>query len=557
MTGLFDSLSEERLDRDTRERALAWLLERHPEAPVAAFEAKGIFVEMPDSIPLRDNQVMAGRSGLDSVINNEEAFINMALRWERMLVTGAGHCIVPREGLSTVTCYWVDLRDVHDVILAVIVGVSDEELADTSEESRTIATPPPRFASMKKDERGMVKEVDEAFTKILGWESAEIAGKRSLDLLHPDDAQLAVENWIEMMTRPGPARRVRQRMQHKDGHWLWFEVTNHNLLADPEYGCVVGEMVDISEEMATQEALRAREQLLDRLTAALPVGVFQIDTESKVVFTNDRLHAILGVQPAEEIEAQLATVSDDDRLRLTETIGAVLREGSNADVEVGVLLPETADLRNCTISLRALSHEDGTISGAIACVADVTDSARMQAELKRRATYDELTGCHNRASVVAALEDSIAGGRGKAERAVMFVDLDGFKEVNDQNGHAAGDELLREVAARLLEAVRDTDLVGRIGGDEFLVVCPDIGGIEAAMKLAERIARAIGDEDVDAGGHRFDCQVSIGVAWSAGAAMSADTLVAMADRAMYESKHARAGRPRLARELQQSSGPHT
>ncbi len=98
-----------------------------------------------------------------------------------------------------------------------------------------------------------------------------------------------------------------------------------------------------------------------------------------------------------------------------------------------MLVPESDERRCCTMSFRALSHEDGSVSGAIACVDDVTERARMQDELKRRATYDELTGAHNRASVVNALEECITSGRGKAERAVMFVDLDGFKDVNDQS----------------------------------------------------------------------------------------------------------------------------
>jgi len=551
---VFDGQSDERLDAATRERALTALLDRHPDAPVAAFGPSGIFVDMPSSIPLRENPVMGGRSGLDSVTQDEEGRGGMIAGWERMLTRGASHFELRRPELSDLTLYWLDLRDLHGVIFTVIVGVLPEELEDDSPETRTLQTPRARIASLRKDERGIVVKIDDALTEILGWAPEEMEGQRSLEFLHPDDTQLAVENWIEMMSRPGPARRVRQRLRHKDGTWVWFEVTNHNLLTDPAYACVVGEMVDITEEMAAQEALRAREQLLDRLTAALPVGVFQIGVEHDVVYTNDRLHQILGVSPQESIEAQLATVADEDRPALVGAIEAVLGEGVNADLDIRVLLPESEELRSCTVSLRALSHEDGTVSGAIACVADVTDSARMQDELKRRATFDELTGCHNRASVVTALEESIASSQGKAERAVMFVDLDGFKEVNDRQGHAAGDALLRSVARCLLEAVRDTDLVGRIGGDEFLVVCPDIGGPAPAMKLAERLAHAIHEERGEPGAEGIECQVSIGVAWSSGSDTSADTLVAMADRAMYESKRARVGQPVLAAAFRDSGG---
>ena len=122
-------------------------------------------------------------------------------------------------------------------------------------------------------------------------------GRRSLEFVHPDDHGLAIDNWMQMLAQPGPARRIRQRLLAKDGSWVWFEVTNHNLLADPEHGVVVCEMVDITEEMAAHEDLRAREQLLDRLAETVPVGLMQLDAERQVVYTNDRLHEILGTSP--------------------------------------------------------------------------------------------------------------------------------------------------------------------------------------------------------------------------------------------------------------------
>jgi diguanylate cyclase (GGDEF)-like protein/PAS domain S-box-containing protein len=545
MSHLFLSPGEGRLDAETRGRALEWLLARFPDEPVAAFAANGFFAEMPASIPLRDNVVVDGRSGLDGTSSDADRQ-GMIEAWVRMLAVGANHYVLPRPGLSDVTCYWLDLQDLHGIVFAVFVGISPEERATDDPEARVIAKPRPRFASMRKDEYAAILSVDEAFTELLGWTTEELREKRSLDLLHPEEHALATENWMEMLSRPGPARRLRERFLHKDGSWVWFEVTNHNLLGDPDSRCITCEMVDISDEMAAQEALRAREQLLDRLTAALPVGVLQIDDERRVVFANERLRDILGVPPSESLEGQLEHVLPADRLQLESAVEAVLGEGLDAELEVALMLPGADDVRHCTLTLRPLSHDDGTVSGAIACVDDVTERMRMQNELERRATHDDLTGCHNRASVMSALERNIASGRRKADRAVMFVDLDGFKYVNDHLGHAAGDDLLRRVAGRLLDVVRETDIVGRIGGDEFLVVCPEIGGPEPALRLAERISEAMHREALETAIDRADSHVSIGVAWSAGRALDADALVAMADRAMYESKRDRSGTPMLA-----------
>jgi diguanylate cyclase (GGDEF)-like protein/PAS domain S-box-containing protein len=436
--------------------------------------------------------------------------------------------------------YGLDVRDTHGVVFGLFARTGTSAAVPPTPDDGVPT--PPRFATVRKDELGFITAIDSGTTQILGWTAAETVGHRSLDFAHPDDHALAIDNWMQMLASPGPARRVRQRLRHSDGHWVWFEITNHNLLGEPDYGCVVCEMVDISTEMATHEALRAREQLLDRLATTIPVGLFQFDTDRQIIYTNQRLHEIVGVKPSSRVDLQLETVVENDKPILDEAVRRVLEDGSQADVEVALCRPDSPERRVCTVGLRALTHEDGTVSGAIACVADITNSVHMREELTHRATFDELTGCYNRSSIMRALEADLASGRRHAERAVLFIDLDGFKEINDRQGHAAGDELLRKLAGQLQAAVREQDLVGRIGGDEFLVICPDIGGSTGATQLARRVAEMLRGTDAQAGG----CpQASIGVAWSNGGAISADELVARADRAMYESKRERAGEPKI------------
>jgi diguanylate cyclase (GGDEF)-like protein/PAS domain S-box-containing protein len=539
---VFDAGRDEHPDAARLLRALQALLSAYPEAPVSALSATGIFVDMPQSLNLEQNPVLRGRSGLDGLDGDTRA--RLLENWDRILAFGAGRCVFQPPGYpQPVTLFGLDLREDHGVIVTMLVG-RDAAVADQADLEQPGASAP-RFATVRKTELSIIAQIDEAMSEILGWTPAEMVGQRSLEFVHPDDHALAIDNWMQMLARPGPARRIRQRLRGKDGSWTWFEATNHNLLEDPDQRCVVCEMVDISDEMAAHEALRAREQLLHQLAEAVPVGLFQIDADGRVVYANDRLREIFGTDPAETISDQLTSVVVADRPALEEAIANVLAQGSPADVEVALSLPGSHEAGYCTIALRALTHEDGSVSGAIACVTDVTDSTRMREELRRRATIDELTGCCNRATITSALQAHIASGQRRAERAVLFIDLDDFKQVNDQHGHAVGDELLRRVADRLRAAVRDEDLVGRIGGDEFLVVCPEIGGHEPAVRLAERIAHLLGgDVALAAGAHR----ASIGVAWSSGEATDAETLIARADRAMYESKRERAGRPTLANE---------
>lgn len=532
---VFDSEQQEHLDAGTLEDVLSSLLAMYPEAPVAAHRADGIMVPIPDSLPLKRNRVLKARSGLD-LINHDDAVLR---GWERVVAEGAARYPVHLTGRPDITgmVYALDLRERHGMILTLSV-FEPGQASDSAALESEVPTAPPRVASLCKDERAVIIKVDDALTQILGWSSEEMVGHRSTEFIHPDDHALAVDNWMQMLASPGPGRRVRLRHRRREGSWVWLEATNHNLLADPDYRCVVSEMVDISEEMAAHE-------LLDRLAQAIPVGLFQVDADRRIIYTNDRLHEILGVPRADTLSEQLTTVSDADRSMLEEALDRVLGQGVQADIEVELCLPDSSEASFCAISLRGLGQDEETVSGAIACVADITDSARMREELKRRATFDEPTGCYNRASIMRALEANIACGQRHAERAVMFVDLDRFKTVNDKQGHAAGDELLSIVAQRLRSVVRSEDMVGRIGGDEFLVLCAEIGGPDQALKLAERLTEAM-REEVRVARSGIVQVVSVGVAWSRGEEADADAIVARADNAMYESKREGAGQPKLA-----------
>ena len=185
-------------------------------------------------------------------------------------------------------------------------------------------------------------------------------------------------------------------------------------------------------------------------------------------------------------------------------------------------------------------REGGGVTGAVVSVEDVTESAQLHAELERRATHDLLTRVMNRGAAMDALEAALA--RRATGTAVIYVDIDHFKSVNDQLGHVVGDELLQIVADRLAATVRAGDTLGRVGGDEFLVVCPGVAGAEPALAVAHRIATAV-NRPVRLAGMSMNLQASIGVAHSGRRVISADALVGRADAAMYASKRGGHGRP--------------
>jgi len=426
-----------------------------------------------------------------------------------------------------------------------------------------------RLTRIRKSATAVILEVDEATFDILGGGADDLVGKTSLDFIHPDDQELAVDNWMQMLGSPGAGRALRVRHKHRGGSWVWVEMTNHNLLDDPDHNCIVASMVDISDDMPVDgdldrhdepvndnsqsehqpirlhEALRAREQLLHRLAEALPLGVLHVDAQGRILYTNNRLHTILGKGQASTFKGQLSMVFPEDRERVQEAFDSVLRSGLDNDIEVRLAASEdhgTKEIRQCVMNLRTLTADSGEVTGAVVCLADITESVRMREELRMRATFDGVTRCHNRASTMESLEMILTASDDKSRPAILFVDLDRFKEINDHLGHAAGDELLGVAAKRLQRAVRSHDLVGRIGGDEFLVVCTGVSTSAQAMRAATRVADSL-RHPVRLKGAQVSCRASIGVAWSSDLEVEADTLVGQADAAMYEAKRRGSGRP--------------
>jgi diguanylate cyclase (GGDEF)-like protein/PAS domain S-box-containing protein len=527
------------------------LLDRYPDAALCAIGEDGLSVAMPESLPTRDHQIVAARSPVDVVVAEDRVVVITA--WDRARTTGA-----PSEPVTvrladdparSVDLHLIDVRPSHGVFLAVFVPGHDAE--NDENHSGLFGGEPlavvPRFARVRQNEVGVFLEVDQALTQILGWSEPELVGQLSLEFIHPDDHEPAIDNWMSMLASHGPLSRVRLRHRHRDGSWVWMEITNHNRLDDSDHRDVVAEMLDVSDEMAAHEALRARQQLLERLAETLPVGVVQIDADGRVLYTNNRLHDIVGVPRAVTVDEQLITVVPDDGTALAAAFDAALTSGLDSDLEVRIGATaemDGADVRRCLFSLRVLTADTGEVTGAIVCVADVTESARLREELRLQATVDGITGCHNRVSTMTILETLLSGPAGSGRPAVIFVDLDRFKEVNDKLGHAAGDELLSVVAQRLQRAVRSDDIVGRIGGDEFLVIRPGVTTVTQAMTTAKRLAATF-HHHVRLKAGRLPCRASIGVAWSPDPVLDAQGLVAMADAAMYVAKRSGSRHPIL------------
>jgi len=184
----------------------------------------------------------------------------------------------------------------------------------------------------------------------------------------------------------------------------------------------------------------------------------------------------------------------------------------------------------------AIKDEDGTLRGFGKVTRDLTERHAIEQENLRRSLHDDLTGLPNRALLGDRLQQALSHlERRDAWLAVLFIDLNDFKRINDSHGHECGDLVLQEVAQRLRAAIRPDDTVARMSGDEFLAVCEDLTGAPEALAIADRIVAALVPPMSSAAGD-FSISASIGIAMTASSETTAQMMLRRADTAMYEAK---------------------
>ncbi len=262
--------------------------------------------------------------------------------------------------------------------------------------------------------------------------------------------------------------------------------------------------------------------------------IFLIDGDGRLSFVSDSVGGLLGRRPGELLgDGALRLVHPDDITRIApgtarEVPGVFVLRVRHGDGSWRHLEMTTSDRRS-----------DPVIGGLLLTARDVTDRIELQRRLTYQATHDELTDLPNRAAVLARGAELLAGRRDPERVAVLLLDLDGFKEVNDTLGHAVGDRLLAQVGPRLRPQVRDVDVVARLGGDEFLLLLPDMTA-EGAGAAAERVLAAV-REPFLVDGLTLAVDGSIGVAVSGTGPADIDSLLRQADVAMYTAKRRRSG----------------
>ena len=421
----------------------------------------------------------------------------------------------------------------------------------------------------QKDSLGIVLESDLAVTELLGWTANELRGHRVLEFLHPDDRDGAVRSFMVMLKGQTDLLPTRVRHRHKDGHFVPIDITNRNVLSSEGY--VVTEIKlappERPEEHSGTELSGAaqsvsqqtpepngsgspqlfaslvakHERTLRAIVESLPAGVIQIAANKCVTLTNTRASLLLGAKSAQSVEELFACVVDNDRTLLRQALRNVLQDAKEGEIELRIVVPGRPVLSVVGISFRVLSEPGIALNGAILCVEDATETARNRSQSEPNGGVDPLTVSQNRASTVNALRTAL---RMRQDVAVLFFDIDRMRTINDRFGKSTGDRVIASVAHRLAATKRIGDVVGRVSGDKFVVVCSRTASPENGVAIARRFASIL-CQPTEVGATTLNVGVSIGVAHASTAGLDPGQLLSAAEAGSVEAKRYRDGEPVL------------
>jgi diguanylate cyclase (GGDEF)-like protein/PAS domain S-box-containing protein len=412
------------------------------------------------------------------------------------------------------------------------------DVSDRTDAARTARADKYRMAIGKSahvallvDVTGVVLDVTDEILDRFGYTPEEAIGKSAFDFIHPSDQHLVAVELVREVEDPNRCTQsIVARVRHRDGSFADVEVLGLSYLDDPSIGGVVVALRDITGHRVSERVMAAGAYLFTATATVASDAITMFDATGRRVYSSPTVERMFGYTPDELLTVDPGSlVHPDDSAALLGAIAeAMSEENGSRRVEARIVH------RNGTIMwvesniVNLLNNRE--VGGVVVHMRDVDERHRLLDELRRRAAEDSLTGLGNRLAFTDRLAATLRQNDGRP-LALMYCDLDGFKQINDQHGHARGDKLLRDVATSIANAVGPNDFVARIGGDEFCILSRDQASTESARSFAENIRAAIVANSTPSA----TIGVSIGVVWTDLLDPSID-LLSEADHAMYAAK---------------------
>ncbi|MBD8096397.1 EAL domain-containing protein [Pseudomonas fluorescens] len=445
------------------------------------------------------------------------------------VITADGRCLWVRDIVSLIK------YGPEPVLRGLMIDISEakrtEEALLLSEQKFAKAfhaSPDALLLSRQSD--GLLIEVNEGFSHLTGYTSAMPLDQSALDLAIWVDLNER-KHMLELMQRDGFVRDFICHIRHVDGRIRLCELSSRPLPIGEE-DCMLVIARDITERQQMQEKLQQAATVFESTAE----GVLITDTRQNISAVNRAFSEITGYSEAEALghtPRLLASGLHDSAFyaamwhQLT-TQGHWQGEISNRR--------KNGELYPSWLTISAVRNRDQVVTHFVAVFADISSLKLAQARLDYQAHHDPLTGLPNRTLFESRLQAALNGQQESGNQgAVLFLDLDRFKHINDSLGHPVGDLLLKDIAVRLKEQLRDIDTVARLGGDEFIILLPGLQQASDAQYLANKLLDCF-TPPFQAGEHEFFISASIGTSLYPQDGTDVATLVKNADAAMYRSK---------------------
>jgi diguanylate cyclase (GGDEF)-like protein/PAS domain S-box-containing protein len=394
---------------------------------------------------------------------------------------------------------------------------------------------------------GCYLQVNASLCLILGYSQLELVGRRFLDFTHPGDVARDTAIMQSSLNSNLNAVHVEKRYVHKNGDIVWCEVSItpvHDAEGAPTY--FVSHVTDVTERKRTNAAHHSAYTELDRVISSVPDCLYSAELSLQgslqYLYLSPVVRNVLGVDAwwLKQDPSRLAElVHPDDRqfvARSTHERGIGVDSTGAAEFRVNWpdgTLHWVRDQVTITRQTPTLIRLDGVLT-------DITERKALEQELAYRALHDSLTGLANRLFISHRLERALTRRINDGRVALLFLDVDNFKVVNDSLGHDAGDGLLVQIAARLMNQVGQNQTIARFGGDEFVVLIDDVRSVENAIALAERLMATTFAPFAVAGRPIFT-SISAGIAITDDISITGSELLGNADAALYRAKSAGPG----------------
>ncbi|MCG2577417.1 EAL domain-containing protein [Dechloromonas sp. XY25] len=382
--------------------------------------------------------------------------------------------------------------------------------------------------------------VNAAFCRIMGYGCDELLARSSPEITHPDDRLIGNDEFARLASGEISTFSVDKRYVRKDGQIIWARASV-SLVQDAEAGpFAISVVEDITEATLVAQAHRDAEHRLELAVDIAKLGFWEWDVANDQVYLSPMWKQQLGYQ-----EDELDNRSDEATSRLfPEDIDRVKdyvaryigQPGSEFSIDYR-LRHRDGHYRWFTARATPVTDDTGQVVKLIGTQLDITHLKEAEQRIREAALHDPLTGLPNRALIFEYGQHLLAAARRSHGRgALLFIDLDRFKQVNDLYGHEVGDRLLQEVAMRLIACTRQEDLVGRLGGDEFVIILPHLDHrTDRATVVAQHVLDSIGQPfRIDA--LELSVSPSIGITYYPEHGTEIDALIHAADLAMYQAK---------------------